>query len=709
MRILQSHVSALAVAAAALGTSVDASAQAPGTTGLAQFGPIEALSGFPLYYQDPNGLRLQMCRDAGLCFYEIPNAGLPLSFPDNFPDEQFYYAIEADAQGPGSALLYHQALEAAFANGAPAAGDQMVFSRFRLRMTGLADGVSYTVTWPYGQDTFVAGVDGPLPGTINVTRDIGTVAGQFQQALAGNVGPFVVPLGFASTLPGTYISDGATLTPVQGSPFGTNYVRVDGPGIGLLYPSVAVGADQIQINDFVVMGQIATTGGVGINKAYKSKTAAETAVNVWANGSPGAIMQVSVDGSLPVTMTDIGTPGSFYGRVLLGAGTDPITATVTNFSDAPPSVSSTNLIPDLVSIQSAVGFVGGNLVVTASSSDAVGGALTVTGPGIAPTVMPAGGVSSVVIPLAVNGAVPSEVSVSSASGGSDTQTVLVSVPAPVVADAGADQSVAAGAVVQLSGAASTGSIVAYEWTHDAGASIVLNGASTVSPLFVAPTSTLAVDITLTLLVRGSEGQVATDTVVVHVAPAALAVVANAGADQSVAAGATVNLSGLASTGPIVSYAWSQTGGTPVTLLGANTASASFVAPSNTTANSVTLSLTVTAADLSSSSDTVIVNVAAVIPPATDAVAINQARYVVNKNSWRVQGTAALRQGQQVRVYCGPVGDRTLLIGTANVSALGNWNIQSADRSGPAPRATDTSVWAESTLGGTAGVFTFTRN
>lgn len=676
--------------------------------GLAQVGPVDPTSGYPVYYQDANGMRLQLCQDPGLCFYALPNPLLPASFPDNYPDEQFYYAIETVAAGNGAALRYGQALEAAFAGGAPAAGDQMVFTRFRLRVTGLTGGASYTVTYPYGQQTFVAGVDGALGNDINVTQDVGTVAGNFGLALGGGVGPFVTPLGFAGTAPGTFISDGATETLVQGSPFGTNFLRVDGPGIGALFPANAVAADSVQFDTFVIQGQIALLGGVGVTQAYKSKNATETAVNVWATASPGALLQVAVDGSLPVTMTDAGSPGSFFGRVILPSSANPLVATVTNLSDAPASVSSTNQIPDLVKVASAVGFVGGNVVVQAASTDSIGGALTITAAGLAPVTLPAaGGVAT--LPLALNGAVPPSITVTSASGGSTTVPVSVEVPTPVFANAGADQSVAAGAVVQLNGGGSTGPIVGYAWTHDAGALIALNGANTASPVFVAPTSTLPSTITLTLTVTGVQGQTSTDTVLVNVAAAQQAVLANAGADSNVTAGAAVTLSGVGSTGPITSFLWAQTAGTPVALTGANTASVSFAAPSLTTANSVTLTLTVADAIGNTSTDTVVVNVAAVVPPAQDSVAIGTARYVVNKNSWRVSGTATLRQGQQIRVYVGAIGDRTLLIGAANVGATGAWQIQTPDNSGPIPPAGVTTVWAESTLGGTPGQRVFTRN
>ena len=73
-------------------------------------------------------------------------------------------------------------------------------------------------------------------------------------------------------------------------------------------------------------------------------------------------------------------------------------------------------------------------------------------------------------------------------------------------------------------------------------------------------------------------------------------VANAGADQSVASGATVTLDGSASSdadGSIVSYLWEQTSGSAVTLTGAATSVATFVVPEVTETSSWGFSLTVT--------------------------------------------------------------------------------------------------------------------
>ncbi len=72
-------------------------------------------------------------------------------------------------------------------------------------------------------------------------------------------------------------------------------------------------------------------------------------------------------------------------------------------------------------------------------------------------------------------------------------------------------------------------------------------------------------------------------------------VANAGTDQSVNEGATVNLTGAASTDPdndTLSFAWTQVSGTSVSLSGAATATPSFTAPMVTSTTLLTFRVTV---------------------------------------------------------------------------------------------------------------------
>ncbi|EGJ51785.1 PKD domain containing protein [Desulfocurvibacter africanus subsp. africanus str. Walvis Bay] len=210
----------------------------------------------------------------------------------------------------------------------------------------------------------------------------------------------------------------------------------------------------------------------------------------------------------------------------------------------------------------------------------------------------------------------------------DTVTVNVS-PAPVspVANAGPDQNAAAGVTVTLNGSASTdlnGDSLIYSWTQTGGTpTVTLTGANTAQPYFTAPSVMLNTVLVFSLTVTDPGGLSSTDTVAITVAHVESAPVANAGADQSVAAGATVTLDGSASSdanGDTLTYSWLQTGGTSVSLTGANTARPSFIAPS-VSLGGATLFFTLTVTDTGglSHSDTVTVNVARTeMPPVANA-------------------------------------------------------------------------------------------
>lgn len=120
-------------------------------------------------------------------------------------------------------------------------------------------------------------------------------------------------------------------------------------------------------------------------------------------------------------------------------------------------------------------------------------------------------------------------------------------------------------------------------------------------------------------------------------------VANAGANQTVASGANVALrgSGTDPSGlPITGFAWTQTGGTPVVLSGATTATASFRAPSVAFGQPqalLTFALVVTnSAGVKSApaATTVTVN-----PVASDTVAISLVEYRTGKQRLTVDATS----------------------------------------------------------------------
>lgn len=91
-------------------------------------------------------------------------------------------------------------------------------------------------------------------------------------------------------------------------------------------------------------------------------------------------------------------------------------------------------------------------------------------------------------------------------------------------------------------------------------------------------------------------------------------IANAGGNQSIPAGATCILDGSASSdsdGAIVSYSWRKVSGPTIALANADQAVASFIAPSESTIQTLVFELTVTDDDGATSTDTATVTVAAV--------------------------------------------------------------------------------------------------
>jgi hypothetical protein len=217
-------------------------------------GPIDLRHGFPLWYADEKGLRLQLCLDAnGLCLSPVPDPTRPPSVTDtsiNFPDETFWWSAESDiASASGARIQLVLALEAAFTTDGPTVGQQISFGRVRVRLEKVRAGQTYRITHPYGVDTVVADKD----GRARFTEDLGALAtpADFSQTLRSRVGPFlrwdpaVLPAP-----PAGYIGDPNVPHRVVGSPFGTNFFRVDGPDIG------GPGINVVQTNLFTVQGKL---------------------------------------------------------------------------------------------------------------------------------------------------------------------------------------------------------------------------------------------------------------------------------------------------------------------------------------------------------------------------------------------------------------------------------------------------------------------
>src|SRR3982751_1051175 len=98
----------------------------PASAGLALTGPMDPLLGFPAWYQDVNGTRMQLC---------VNDPGCPISPPVLEPvapnDEAFYSLVSGTATGPaGQGATMDFAIEAAFLD------TPVSFGRVQVTMNG---------------------------------------------------------------------------------------------------------------------------------------------------------------------------------------------------------------------------------------------------------------------------------------------------------------------------------------------------------------------------------------------------------------------------------------------------------------------------------------------------------------------------------------------------------------------------------------------
>jgi hypothetical protein len=183
--------------------------------------------------------------------------------------------------------------------------------------------------------------------------------------------------------------------------------------------------------------------------------------------------------------------------------------------------------------------------------------------------------------------------------------------ATVLANAGLNQTAKVGETVTLNGSASTNPSgsgpLSYSWaftSRPAGSSTVLHSNDSVMPSFIVD---IAGNYTIQLTVSSGANSDSASVIVstTHTAP-----VANAGAGQTVAPGATATLNGSGSTDPdgnTLTYAWtllSRPAGSNAALAGANTITPSFVVDQP---GSYTAQLIVTDSFTSSAPSTVVID------------------------------------------------------------------------------------------------------
>jgi len=326
--------------------------------GLTAVGAPDPAHGFPKWYIDGNGLQLAPCLDnnaadpCGLVAAgALPNPAGAVVFPGNFPNEVFYNRATARIDGIGGGASRADlgiALEGAFGGATGTVADgraaEVVFARLRIRVNGgLVPGASYTATYPFGSQTFVASA----AGTINFTDNQGCAAAppacDFTLALANtHVGPFLQWDPAASVPPAGYIGNPAIPHAIIGS--ATNVFSISGLNVG------GAGVNTVSTNLFNVTGKIfvrastTTTLTSSPNPSTVGQAVTLTATVrpvAPATGVPNGTVAFK-DGAATIGSATLGATGSASISVTtLATGSHPLTAVYSGSLDFLTSTSAT--------------------------------------------------------------------------------------------------------------------------------------------------------------------------------------------------------------------------------------------------------------------------------------------------------------------------------------------------------------------------------
>ncbi|MBM4252059.1 MAG: hypothetical protein FJ146_08820 [Deltaproteobacteria bacterium] len=249
-------------------------------------GPAHPMHGFPMWYADATGTRVDLCINADTKCVAPPadfDPTQPVEFPENFPGESFYWLAEARiplTTGGEFRVLF--ALEAAFAAEVPAPGQRVTFARTLFVASGVRDAV-YRVTHPYGlNDVTVVG------GRVRDVSDVGLAKERFDGLLTG---PFGTLLRWDQDAPAGYLGDAAVPHSFTGSPLGTNFFRIDTLQAGVL---TSVGSAQVAS----IAGRLVEP--VVVPSLMPNTFPAPPALTL-APTEPGATVYYTLDGSDPTT------------------------------------------------------------------------------------------------------------------------------------------------------------------------------------------------------------------------------------------------------------------------------------------------------------------------------------------------------------------------------------------------------------------------
>lgn len=217
-------------------------------------GPVTGPHGYPQWYQDSTGLKLELCPASDpMCISAPPVTAEEQAL--GVGEESFWWSADASAPPlvPGGKAQLTLALEAAFGGAGEAQnGQQIVFGRVRVRVDVPVAG-TYLVFHPFSADPIVFDNVTVADGFF-YTEDIGSldfldpVAG-YSGALESRIGPFLTWPDFqneptlqvidplTAEVTAQYIGDVNVPHPVVGSPIADdshasgfrNYFRIVGP------------------------------------------------------------------------------------------------------------------------------------------------------------------------------------------------------------------------------------------------------------------------------------------------------------------------------------------------------------------------------------------------------------------------------------------------------------------------------------------------
>jgi hypothetical protein len=417
----------------------------PALAALQDRGPQDPTLVFPQWYRDSNGTAVGLCTSqaqspnpiAGLKPMCFPATTDPTGFAGNLGPELFYndLTVTVGKGGGGFSMKYLAALEATYLPlGQPVHGTETTFARIRV-VASTTVGGTYTVTHPFGVEVFPNVPVGVRAIFFTADVPLGPAL-DFDTALTGRVGPFiewdVINAGESLTVGAqSFLGDPNYSHTYKGSPFGTNYVRVDGPPGSNLD---GAGNDFIVEPLGVVVGQRWTAPiptKFQIQKAVYSRNAVTNSVDVWATSA--ALQKLVLTGAgMPSLQLLEFTPGTYYGHVEFSAAVvPPPSITVTNMTSVPVA-SLTVGLPDQLDAVTNYNPATRVMSVNASSSDLSPGVLSVLGtPGGLMTAGAAPGTYtfSGLLPLGVEP--PMQVRVESNAGGFYLSNTLVGTGAPM--------------------------------------------------------------------------------------------------------------------------------------------------------------------------------------------------------------------------------------------------------------------------------------